>query len=108
MKILIENLSFHTIIGILEEERITHQQVIVDCIIDYTYCKNHFINYAEVSTYIENTLQNEQFYLIEEALEHLGTTLKNRFPLVDELLLTIRKPTILHNCTVAVQNHFIF
>ncbi|MDD4855140.1 MAG: dihydroneopterin aldolase [Sulfuricurvum sp.] len=108
MKILIENLTFFTIIGILENERITPQQVIVDCIIDYTYCKNNFINYAEVSTSIEKTLQDEKFYLIEEALEHLGTTLKNSFPLINELHLTIRKPTILQNCTVGVQNNFIF
>jgi dihydroneopterin aldolase len=108
MKILIENLTFDAIIGILEEERITHQQVIVDCIIDYNYCENNFINYAEVSITIEKTLQDEKFYLIEEALDHLGATLKNHFPLINELLITIRKPTILHNCTVGVQNHFIF
>ena len=52
MKILIENLTFFAIIGILENERITPQQVIVDCIIDYSYSKNNFINYAEVSTTI--------------------------------------------------------
>ena len=108
MKILIENLTFDAIIGILEDERITPQRVIVDCIIDYHYCENNFINYAEVSTQIENTLQREKFYLIEEALEHLGRTLKNSFPLINDLLLTIRKPTILQNCTVGVQNHFIF
>ncbi len=108
MKILIEDLTFFTIIGILENERIIPQQVIVDCIIDYNYCENNFINYAEVSTTIEKTLQDEKFYLIEEALDHLGATLKNLFPLIHELHLTIRKPTILHNCTVGVQNHFIF
>lgn len=108
MKILIENLTFESIIGILENERINPQQVIVDCIIEYPYCDNHFINYADVSNTIEKTVQDEKFHLIEEALEHVARTLKNDFPLINELHLTLRKPNILQNCTVGVQNHFIF
>ncbi len=108
MKILIENLTFDSIIGILEYERITPQQVIIDCIIEYNYCENNFINYADVSNTIEKTVQDEKFYLIEEALELVSSTLKNSFPLINELHLTLRKPNILQNCTVGVQNNFIF
>jgi dihydroneopterin aldolase len=108
MKILIENLTFNTIIGILDDERIAPQLVVIDCIIEYSYCKNNFINYADVSSTIEQTVQDEKFLLIEEALEHLAMTLKNTFPLIDELHLTLRKPNILQNCTVGVQNYFIF
>ena len=108
MKILIENLTFTAIIGILEHERTTPQLVVIDCIIEYNYCENTFVNYADVSSTIEKTVQDEKFSLIEEALEHLALTLKHTFPLIDELQLTIRKPNILQNCTVGVQNHFIF
>lgn len=108
MRILIENLTFETIIGILENERITPQTVVVDCIIDYTYTENHFINYAQVAHLIETTMQKEQFFLIEEALEYVTLSLKNQFQAIQELSLTIRKPNILANCSVGVQKQFFF
>lgn len=108
MRILIENLTFDTIIGILESERLTPQRVIIDCIIDYDYAQNSFINYADVAALIQTTMHEECFELIETALETLGMILKNRFPLIRSLALTIRKPDILPNCTVGVQKNFIF
>jgi dihydroneopterin aldolase len=104
MKILIEDLTFDTIIGILEHERSTPQQVRIDCIIDYPYADAHFINYAEVAQIIETTMNDKQFELIETALEVLTATLKSDFPLIQELSLTIRKPEILPHCNVGVQH----
>lgn len=108
MKILIENLTFETIIGILDFERLTPQQVQIDCRIDYPYSEGNFINYADVAAHIETTMQHEQFELIETALDRLSNSLKTLFPLINELSLTIKKPNILPNCTVGVQNYFIF
>lgn len=108
MTILIENLTFESIIGILESERITPQTVVIDCTIDYEYSQNRFINYAEVSHHIQETIQKEQFFLIEEALESLAASLKQEFSLIHKLSLTVRKPDILQNCTVGVQKSFIF
>ncbi|MDO9055750.1 MAG: dihydroneopterin aldolase [Sulfuricurvum sp.] len=108
MKILIEDLTFETIIGILDHERTTPQRVQIDCCIDYSYTTAHFINYADVARIIEDTMKTEKFELIETALEILGLTLKHHFPLIETLLLTIRKPDILQNCTVGVQKNFIF
>ena len=104
MKILIENLTFDTIIGILEHERTSAQQVRIDCTIDYPYAEGNFINYAEVTHLIEMTMQDEQFELIETALDVLGTTLKHHFPLIEELTLSIRKPNILPHCSVGVSH----
>lgn len=104
MKILIENLTFESIIGILDFERTTPQKVHIDCTIEYPYSDGNFINYAEVAETIEMTMHQEQFELIETALEVLSTTLKNQFPLIKELSLTIRKPTILPHCSVGVQH----
>ncbi|MDD5160984.1 MAG: dihydroneopterin aldolase [Sulfuricurvum sp.] len=104
MKILIENLTFDTIIGILDFERMTPQKVHIDCTIDYPYSHGNFINYAEVAEIIEMTLHREQFELIETALEVLSATLKEHFPLIKELSLTIRKPNILPHCTVGVHH----
>ena len=106
MTILIENLTFETIIGILDFERITPQKISIDCTINYHYRSTIFINYADVSTLIEETMHNQKFELIETALETLSVVLHKSFPLIDELTLTLRKPNILQNCTVGVQNHF--
>jgi len=108
MKILIEKLTFDTIIGILDHERTTPQRVQIDCIIDYSYTNNDFVNYAEVTQMIEKTMHTEQFGLIETALESLSVMLKNYFPPIQTLTLTLRKPDILPNCTVGVQKNFIF
>lgn len=108
MRILIENLTFDTIIGILDFERTTPQRVVIDAVIDYTYHQENFINYAEVVDRIESTMHKEQFELVETALEHLAQTLKQDFPLIQSLSLSIKKPEILSNCTVGVQKNFIF
>jgi 7,8-dihydroneopterin aldolase/epimerase/oxygenase len=108
MKILIEDLHFEAILGILPHERLTPQTVRIDCSIEYVYTEEKFINYAEVTNHIEKIMRLKQFRLIEEALESLAASLKNSFPLIDALSLTIRKPDILQNCTVGVQNHFVF
>lgn len=108
MKILIENLTFDAIIGILGYERTDLQRVQIDCTIDYAYTGNDFINYADVARMIETTVQTEQFELIETAVEVLAEKLKLAFPLIGALSLTFRKPDILPNCTVGVQKNFIF
>ena len=108
MTIRIEKLTFETMIGILDFERTTPQRVVVDAIIDYTYSQEHFINYAEVAQWIEETMNAQQFELIETALEELAHLLKSHFTSIETLTLTIRKPDILPNCTVGVQKNFIF
>lgn len=108
MRILIENLTFDTIIGIQDYERITPQRIQIDCIIEYSYTNGDFVNYAEVAQKIETIMHTEQFGLIETALEVLAQTLKTSFPLIHTLTLTLRKPDILPNCTVGVQKNFVF
>lgn len=108
MKILIEDLSFFTILGILEHERIVPQRVSCVCHIDYNYCENVFIDYADVARLIEQTMNIQQFELIEEALIFLGELLKKTFPSIYSLSLTLYKPDILSNCTVGVQEIFHF
>lgn len=108
MKILIENLTFDTIIGILDFERTTPQLVCIDCTLEYPYSEGSFINYAEVTQLIETTMKEKKFELIETALDLLGRTLKEHFPLIRKVSLTIRKPNILSNCTVGVHHTFDF
>ncbi|MDO9208307.1 MAG: dihydroneopterin aldolase [Sulfuricurvum sp.] len=108
MKILIEDLEFEAILGILESERLTPQKVSIRCTIEYAYSEKEFINYAEVANLIEKSMTTEKFFLIEEALDFVTKALKKSFPLIRELTLTIRKPNILSNCTVGVEHHTLF
>jgi dihydroneopterin aldolase len=62
-RIIIEELSFKAIIGILEEERINEQLVVVNCKIDYEG-KENFINYAEVCDLIQNTMIENKFKVL--------------------------------------------
>jgi len=99
--IQIDALTFDTIIGILDFERIKKQKVLVTCIIEYTYTDS-FINYAEVAECITTTTQEKEFLLLEDALLHVSRLLKSTFPLIEKLTLTYSKPDIMDNCIVSL------
>ena len=107
MTIHIEDLKFQTIIGILDFERTTPQNVIINLLIDYTY-KNDFINYADVSAYIKSTMQEKKFLLLEDALLVLSSTLKKKFSTIEKLYLKITKPSIMPNCKVSLSENYSF
>ncbi|MHC3995386.1 dihydroneopterin aldolase [Thiomicrolovo sp. ZZH C-3] len=102
MTIEIRALTFDCIIGILDFERVTPQRVIVDAVIDYDYDGEQFLDYAAVADHIKTQMKTEQFALVETALESLSATLKNVFPAIKQLSLTIAKPDILPDCRVSV------
>lgn len=78
MKIIIKNLTFETIVGILEEERHTPQNVILYVKIDYDYTSDHpFIDYAKVCSFLETEMNHMHYFLLEEALSDLSQKLKS-------------------------------
>ena len=107
MTIHIENLLFRCIIGILDFERKTEQDVIVNLELQYNY-KEQFINYADVTDFIKNEMIEHKFMLIEEALEYLITQLKIKFPLILHINLKITKPSILPDTMVSVSDSKLF
>jgi len=107
MKIFIENLKFQCIIGILDFERTTEQDVLINLIIEYTY-EDEFINYADVAQHIKTTMKNKKYLLIEDALSSLSQTLKENFSKINTLDLKITKPSILPDCTVSVENFYTY
>lgn len=107
MTIHIENLRFPCIIGILDFERTTPQDVILDIRIDYHY-KNEFINYADAKDLCKSLMLTNKFQLIEEALLSLSQNLKEKFSAIQTLHLKITKPSILPDCTVSVSNNYSF
>jgi dihydroneopterin aldolase len=107
MTIYIDDLKFQAIIGILDFERVTPQDIIVNVEIIYQY-ENSFINYADVVKLIKSTIKNEKFLLIEDALSFLSSKLKEKFPLINKLKLKLTKPSILPDCRVSVANSYTF
>jgi len=101
-KILIENLEFEAIIGILPEEREKTQKIIVNAQMEYEN-KNKFINYADVCNLIENLMKEKKFLLIEDALEAIECVLSEKYPQMKSLKLKIQKPEILRNALVGVE-----
>ena len=103
MTIHIEDLKFQCIIGILDFERETPQDVEINLTIRYNY-KDEFINYAEVVEIIKNNMIKSKYLLIEDALNGLKLILLEKFKLIEELDIKLTKPSILADCKVSVSN----
>ncbi|MBE0498272.1 MAG: dihydroneopterin aldolase [Campylobacterales bacterium] len=103
MKIHIEELRFNCIIGLLETERHTPQEVIINLELDYDY-KNEFMNYAELCADVQSNMQEKKYELLETALDALFALIYARYPLAKRLFIKITKPDILDNCRVSVSN----
>ena len=107
MTIHVEDLKFQCIIGILDFERITEQDIIINLEILYDY-RDEFINYADVVHTIKTLMTENKFLLLEDALSSLSKKLKKEFLLINTLSLKITKPSILPDCTVSVSNSYSF
>lgn len=104
MKILIEELEFEAIIGILDFERVSPQRVIVDLKIDYEYKKDEFLDYAKIVELVKDLIQTKKYLLIEEAIEGVFELLESRFSPITFIECKISKPDILKGCRVSIQD----
>ncbi len=102
MTIFIENLTFDAVMGILPYERTVAQKIIVNLELDYEYKKSIFINYETVAILIANSIKQNRFKLIEEALLALHVEIKAKFSQVSSIKLKITKPDIVEDCDVCV------
>ena len=105
MTISIEDLKFQCIIGILDFERITPQDVIINLSIDYDFTDN-FINYADIVEIVKDMMILQKFELIEDALEKITLRLTQEFLNIKNLNIKITKPSILPDCKVSVSNNY--
>jgi len=105
MTIHVEDLKFQCILGILDFERTTPQDVIVNLDIEYEY-KSNFINYADVVQIVKDLMKESEFLLIEDALENINLKLIKEFNSIKNINLKITKPSILRDCKVSVSNHY--
>ena len=105
MTIHVEGLKFQCIIGILDFERVSPQDLIINLIIDYNN-ENGFINYADIVQIVKKNMIKSEFFLIEDALDSLNLKLIKEYPSIKSLNLKITKPSILPDCKVSVSNHY--
>ncbi|MGL2711286.1 FolB domain-containing protein [Helicobacter pylori] len=97
----IHNLVFETILGILEFERLKPQKISVNVDLFYTELPNKaYLDYMEIQEIIQNTMQEKQYLLIEDALKDLSQILKTRYKEISELFLKISKLEISPNSQV--------
>lgn len=106
MTIHIENLKFQCIIGILDFERKTPQDVVINAIIKYKY-KNRFINYADIVQIIKTLMIEENFLLLEDAIEQISIHLLKNYKQIKKIKLKITKPSILSDCQVSISNSYM-
>ena len=104
MQIIIHDLTFETIVGILEQERHTPQKVVLHVKITYDYTSDNFIDYAKVSAFLETEMHQMSYFLLEDALIDLSQKLKVLYPQMSKIKLKIFKPTILPNAMVGVSH----
>ena len=104
LKINIEDLTFHCILGILDFERQKEQKVVVNISFEYFFNEDgsNFIDYTNVVSYVQNNMQKEKFRLIEDAILSLRKYLKFTYD-IKNLKVKISKPDILPNCIVSVE-----
>lgn len=107
MTIHVENLKFQCIIGILDFERVTPQDVIINLHIEYDN-REDFIDYAKVVTLVKEKMIKSEFSLIEDALRNIGLMLGKEFNTIKSINLKISKPSILPDCMVSVSNFIVF
>ncbi len=105
MTIHIEDLKFQSIIGILDFERVTPQDVIVNLKIEYIYEKN-FINYANIVETVKNLMIKNKFLLIEDAIQTIVAELIKSYSSLVNIDIKITKPSILPECRVSVSNYY--
>ncbi len=103
MQIRIKDLKILAIIGILDFERKTPQDLVVNFWADYDFKDNIFIDYSKIASFIEKNLKSQKFGLLEDALTFLEKGLQNSFN-IKNLRLELSKPNILKNCEVSINN----
>ena len=106
MTIHIEELTFKCIIGILEFERVTPQEVIVNIEIEYEYEEENFINYVDVIELIEKQMIEKKYGLLERAIEELSQTIFSNYSKIMKLNLKISKPNIIKNAKVSLSKSY--
>jgi dihydroneopterin aldolase len=101
-KVYIKDFKFKAIIGILEKERVSPQDVEIDMEIEYVD-RTKFVDYVKVCELVEDLVKTNRYGLIEDALSEAVEEIKREFENITQIKMLIKKPTILNNALVGVE-----
>lgn len=106
LKIFIENLKINAIIGILPQERIQPQNILIDFEGSYIYKDNEFVDYSLIRELIITNILTNKYFLLEDAIQDLSQKIKNSYPLLSNIKFKIKKIEIFNDCTVGIEATF--
>lgn len=99
-KIILSNMSFYAFHGVLEEEKKLGQRFYVDAVLSAELKKagktdNVYdtLHYGQVYEEIKKIVEGENYNLIEALAHNICMKLLERFPLLQEIQLTVKKPS---------------
>jgi dihydroneopterin aldolase len=105
----IEELRISCIIGILRQERIQEQELIIDLELDCEFSAlvqqqriEDTVDYAEVANWLESWIQEQKFLLLETLAEQASLEIFVRYPQIQQLRLKLRKPAAIPKARAAV------
>jgi 7,8-dihydroneopterin aldolase/epimerase/oxygenase len=97
--IAVLDLEIRCIVGVLPHEREIEQSVFLDIEFDHDFADaartdqlQYTFDYAEISQVITAFVREQKFYLIETMAERCCAMLFERFPEMQRIKATIRKP----------------
>lgn len=102
--VLIENLEFKTIIGMLEFERTKAQKIKINA----KFQAHEFIDYALVCEILENEFNKNKFVKVEDALNYFCDFFKKKYPTINYFFMKIIKKEILQNADIGAMIEEIF
>lgn len=98
-KIIMQNMSFYGYHGVLAEEKTLGQKFFLDAVLYLPLHKagqsddlNDTVNYGAVYSLIESIVTKEQFNLLEGLGERITREIFSMNPLVQKIILKIKKP----------------
>lgn len=102
--ILVRDLTIDCIIGILPTERTTPQPLIVDVDLHVDFAASiasenvaDTVNYAEVCMILEQLAVDGKYQLVETYAAHACSNLIDRYPEIQHIKITIKKPQAVAN-----------
>ncbi|MEF9991399.1 MAG: dihydroneopterin aldolase [Romboutsia sp.] len=98
-KILLSNLGFYGYHGVLKEESILGQKFFIDIEL-YVDTKEagisddmkKSVSYADVYEVVKDITENKRFNLIEALSENIAMKVLEKFSLVKEIMIRVKKP----------------
>ncbi len=99
-KIIMKNMAFYGYHGVMEEEQSLGQHFFVDAVLFADLKKagqsdevNHTLHYGIIYEKIKAIVEKERYNLIEALGHNIGIRLLEEYPELEEIRITIRKPS---------------